>query len=86
VPADERLGQANFRDQLRDRSGPGGEPADDPQTVDVGKGLVDEAQLAEFVGLEDGVRDRAANAGGGGGQGALRWIGVASTTVYSNRR
>jgi hypothetical protein len=45
------------------------QPADDPQAVDVGEGLVDEAQLAQLVGLEDGVGDRAANARRRGAQG-----------------
>jgi hypothetical protein len=49
---------------------------------------VDEAQLAQLLGLEDGVGDRAANAGGrgaqrecsAGGRGAV----VGSTAVYIN--
>jgi hypothetical protein len=46
-----------------------------------------EAQLAQLIRLEDGIRDRAADAGGGGRQGDFSAeIGVASTTVYINRR
>jgi hypothetical protein len=48
---------------------------------------VNEAQLAQLIRLEDGIRDRAADAGGGGRQGGFSAeIGVVSTTVYINRR
>jgi hypothetical protein len=63
------LREADLRDELRDGRVGGGEPADDPQPIDVGEGLVDEPQLAQVVGLEDGVRDRAADVGAGGTQG-----------------
>jgi hypothetical protein len=46
---------------------------------------VDDAQLAELIGLEDGVGDRAANVSSRGAQGILRGVSaVASTTVYIN--
>lgn len=87
MPAHERLGQADLRDELGDRRRTGSEAADDPEPVDVGEGLVNDAQLAQLVGLEDGVREGAADAGGRGGQGrTLRLGAVASTTVYINRR
>jgi hypothetical protein len=61
------------------------EPSDDPQPIDVCKGLVDETQLAELVGLEDGIGDRAANVGARGAQRESPGSGaVASTTVYIN--
>jgi SAM-dependent methyltransferase len=63
------LREANLRDELRDGRVGGGQPADDPQAIDIGEGLVDEPQLAQVVGLEDGVRDRAADVGAGGTQG-----------------
>jgi hypothetical protein len=49
---------------------------------------VDEAQLAQVVGLEDRVRDRAADVGAGGAQGDLLREGAAtvgSTALYINR-
>jgi len=63
-----------------------GEGPQDAQPVDVGEGLVDDAQLAQLVGLEDGIGDRAANAGAGGTQGEVSGDGpvVGSTTVYIN--
>ena len=61
--------QADLRDELGDGRLACGEAPDDPQPVDVGEGLVDEAQLAQLVRLDDGVGDRAANAGGRGAQG-----------------
>jgi hypothetical protein len=65
-----------------------GEPADDPEAIDVGERLVDEAQLTQLVGLEDRVGDGAANVGAGGAQGGSPCgLGtVASTAVYINRR
>ena len=87
MPRDERLGQADRRDELRDGRLRAGEDADDPEPVDVGERLVDEAQLAQLVGLEDGVGDRAANVRAGGTQGrGPRRFAVASTAVYINRR
>ena len=72
VPRDERLRQPDLSDELGDGRLGGSQTADDPEAVDVGEGLVDEAQLAQLVGLEDGVRDRAADAGGRGAQDLLR--------------
>ena len=48
-----------------------GRGADDPQAVDVRQGLVHDAQLAQLVRLEDGVGDRAADAGAGWGSGRV---------------
>ena len=90
MPRDERLGQPDLGDELGDGRLGGREAADDPEAVDVGESLVDEAQLAQLVGLEDGVREGAANAGGRGAQGFAPWRGlgdpavVVSTTVYIN--
>jgi hypothetical protein len=64
MPAHQRLRQADLRDELRHRRGTGGEAADDPEPVDIGQGLVDEAQLTKLVGLKNGIRDRASDAGG----------------------
>jgi hypothetical protein len=62
-----------------------GEDADDPEAIDVRQGLVDDAQLAQLLRLEDGVGDRAADAGAGGTQGrTLRGEPVGSTGVYIN--
>lgn len=85
MPRDERLRQPDLGHELGDRRLGGRETADDPKAVDVGEGLVDEAQLAQLVGLEDRVREGAANAGGRGAQDRLR-VGrtVVSTAVYIN--
>ena len=48
---------------------PCGQAADDAQPVHVGHDLVEGTQLAQVVGLGDGRGDRAADAGGRGGQG-----------------
>jgi hypothetical protein len=88
VPGDERLRQPDLGDELGNGGLGVGQRADDAQPVDVGQGLVDEAQLAQLVGLEDDVGDRAANAGRRGAQGeVLRWgsrPAVGSTAVYIN--
>ena len=68
MPRDERLGQPDGRDELGDRRVAVGEGPDDAEAVDVRQGLVDEAQLAQLLRLEDGVGDRAADAGAGGAQ------------------
>jgi hypothetical protein len=60
-----------FFDDCVERVEPiGPEPAVafDPRRL-VGQGLVDESQLAQRLGLEDGAGDRAADAGGRGTQG-----------------
>ena len=64
VPADERLGEPDVIDELGDRRRAPGQPLDDPQPVDVGEGLVEQAQLAQVVGLIDDRGDRRADAGG----------------------
>jgi hypothetical protein len=69
VPRDERLGEPDVLDQLGYRRLGAREPLDDPEPVDVGQRLVDEAQLAQLVGLVDDRRQRRADSGGGGGQG-----------------
>ena len=88
MPRHERLGQSDLGDKLGDGRLAGGQPAHDPETVDVGKGLVDETELAELVGLEDGVGDRAANVGASGaqgrGSGEVAVGAVRSTAVYIN--
>jgi hypothetical protein len=88
MPRHERLRQPDLRDELRHGRFAMGEPADDPEAIDVGERLVDEAQLTQLVGLENGVRDRAANVGARGAQsGTPCGLGtVASTAVYINRR
>jgi hypothetical protein len=68
VPRDERLAEADLGDELGDGRLPPGETTDDPQAVDVGEGLVDQAQLAEVLRWEDGAGDRAADVGAGGTQ------------------
>ena len=62
---------------------------DDAEPVDVGEGFVHETQLAQLVRLEDGVGDRAADAGRGGTQGECSGSEgddrrVGSTAVYIN--
>ena len=88
MPGHQRLRQPDLRDELGDGRLAGGQASDDAEAVDVGQGLVDEAQLAELVGLEDGVRDRAADVGARGAQGEMLRLGrgaaVGSTAVYIN--
>ena len=90
MPRDERLGKPDLGHELGNGCFGGREAADDPEAVDVGEGLVDEAQLAQLVGLEDGVGDRAANAGGRGAQGSVlrswSWVdrAIGSTALYIN--
>lgn len=66
MPRDERLGEADLGDELGHGRRTGREATDDAQAVDIGKGLMDESQLAQLVRLEDGVRDRASDPGGRG--------------------
>ena len=76
-------------DELRDAGLALGEAPHDAQAVHVGEGLVEGAQLAQVVGLEDDRGERRAESGGGrhvgwglrGGWGAA---GVASTPVDIN--
>jgi hypothetical protein len=65
VPRDERLRQADLSDELGDGRLSLREAADDAKTVDVGEGLVDEAQLAEIGRLVDDGRERRADPGWG---------------------
>ena len=69
VPRHERLRQADRLDQLGDGRRALGEDAADPQPVHVRERLVEPPQLAQVVGLDHDLRDRAADAGGGGGHG-----------------
>jgi hypothetical protein len=50
-------------DELGHRGLALGEAADDPEPVDVGQGLVDEADRAEVVGLVDDRGDGRTDAG-----------------------
>jgi hypothetical protein len=88
VPRDERLREPDLGHELGHGGLRNGERADDPQAVDVGERLVDETQLAQLVRLDDGVGDRAANAGGRGTQdersGGSVARAVRSTAVYIN--
>ena len=68
MPGDQRLGQPDLRDQLGDRGLAVCQAPDDSQAVDVGEGLVNQTQLTQLLGLEDGVGDRAADVGAGGAQ------------------
>lgn len=75
-------------DQLGDRGLRFREAADDPQAVDVGERLVDEAQGAQVIRLVEDGRDRRADSGWGGAQGeVLQGVApVGSTALYINRR
>jgi hypothetical protein len=68
MPRNQGLRQAHLRDELRDGRRAGREATNDAEPVHVRKRLVDESQLAQLIGLEDGVRDRASDPGRGGGQ------------------
>jgi hypothetical protein len=63
MPADQRLRQADFLDQVGHRRVAAGESPDDPQAIDIGEGLVDDPQLAKVFGLVDDRRKGRANAG-----------------------
>ena len=84
---DERLRQPDVGDELGDRGLALGQAADDAQPVHVGQGLVEGAQLAQVLGLDDDRRRSSSGSGravGTAGDGLLGG-GVASTTVYINR-
>ena len=90
MPADQRLRQPDFLDQVGDGSVAASQSPDDPQSIDVGERLVDDPQLTKVLGLVDDRRKGRANAGARGGQsvspegvGLLRR--VTSTAVYINR-
>lgn len=85
MPRDEGLRKPDLGDELGDGRLGDGEGAHDPEAIDVGEGLVDEAQFAQLVRLEDGAGDRAPNAGGRWAQRGFSGCAVASTTVYINR-
>ena len=53
MPADEWLREPNVLDEVGHAGVAAGEPLDDPQSVDVGQGLVDEAELSQLLGLVD---------------------------------
>ena len=91
VPRHERLRQPDRLDELGDGRRALREDAADPQAVHVRERLVEPPQLAQVVGLDDDVRDRAADAGGGGGHGVGRasdtgTAPLGSTAVYINGR
>jgi hypothetical protein len=92
VVAHERLAEPDMVDQLTDARRPVGQAAHDPQPVHVGERLVEDADLAEVVGLVDDRGDCAADPGWRG-QGGLRSAGRprgpgrrAATRVYIKRR
>ena len=64
VVADERLAQADVGDELGDAGLTVREASDDAQPIHVGEGLVEGAQLAQVVGLEDDRGDGRAEPGG----------------------
>ena len=64
MPADERLGQPDFLDQVRHRRVAVREALDDAEPIDVGECLVDDPQLAELVGLVDDRGDGRTDPGG----------------------
>jgi len=85
VPRDEWLAEADLGDELRDGRLAGRQAADDPQPVDVRERLVDDAQLTEVLGREDGAGDRAADVGAGRAQGNGSGAAtVGSTALYIN--
>jgi hypothetical protein len=63
MPADQWLRQPDFLDQVGHRSVAAGESPDDPQPIDVGKGLVDDPKFAKVLGLVDDRRKGRTNAG-----------------------
>ena len=68
VPADERLREADVLDQVRHAGVSEREALDDPQAVDVGEGLVDDAQLAEVFGRVGDGSERGPKSGPGRAQ------------------
>ncbi len=78
MPRDERLGEADLGHEVRNGRFAGGEPANDAQAVHVGERLVDDPQLAQVLGWQDGGRDRAPDVGAGGAQRNLRGRAVDS--------
>jgi hypothetical protein len=80
VPADERLAQTDRLDQLPDRRGPFGQALHHAETIDVGEGLVEDAQLPKLVGLIDDRGDRCPDMRGGRQYGVL--LGRLQTSLY----
>ena len=68
MPADERLRQPDLADQVGDGRVTSRETLDDPEPVDVGERLVDDAQRAQLVRLVEDRGQRRADPGGGGTQ------------------
>jgi len=64
MPAHERLAQPDVVDQLGDRGRGIREALDDPQPVDVGQRLVEQADLAKVIRLIDDRGDRRADSSG----------------------
>jgi len=65
VMADERLAEPDVGDELGHAGLAVGQATHDAQPVHVGEGLVEGAQLAQVVGLEDDRGDGRAESGGG---------------------
>jgi hypothetical protein len=86
VPADERLREPDFLDQIGDGGVAVREAFDDAEPIDVGQRLMNDAQLPQLIGLVDNGSNGRANTGGGGGQeeGLPEGRRVASTTIYIN--
>jgi hypothetical protein len=57
-------------DEIPHRRRAAGKALDDAQPIDVGERLVEQAQLAQVIGLVDDGGERGANAGGRGRQGS----------------
>src|SRR5215216_3076890 len=77
MPRDERLAEPDALDELRDRRLTLGKALDDPEPVDVGERLVDEAQGPQLLGLVHDGRDCRAEVRGRGGQDdapGSRWL------------
>lgn len=68
MPADQGLRETDFLDEVGDGRVTAGQTPDDPKSIDVGQGLVDDPQLTEVVGLVDDRRKGRADAGSRGGQ------------------
>jgi hypothetical protein len=58
MPRHERLAQPDVFDELGDAGFPVGEASDDPESVHVGEGLVDDTEATKLVGRIDDRRER----------------------------
>jgi hypothetical protein len=85
VPAHEGLRQADVLDEVRHARVAVRQALDDPEAIDVGQGLVDEAELAQLLRLVDDGRDGGPDPGAGWAQLRVPQT-VVSTTVYINSR